>query len=78
MLKTVAIAVLDFVKDRPEAIIQVKGSSSSRTRLYQMKIASFWQEINREFDILGELDSDWVPFRKGVNYKRFLILKKIK
>jgi hypothetical protein len=33
-----------------------------------------WDE---EFEIYGKNDRDWVPFKKGVNYKAFLIFKKI-
>jgi hypothetical protein len=78
VLITIAKVVADFVYHWPNAIIQAKGSTPSRTRLYQMKIATFWQEISREFEIMGELSTSWVPFRRGVNYKRFLIFKKIR
>jgi len=47
VLHTVAKVVLDFVNFWPKAIIQIKGSTSSRTRLYQMGISSFWFEIIR-------------------------------
>ena len=77
VLKTVAKAVVDFVNFWPDAIIRVKGSTPSRTRLYQMGMASFWLEINMGFEIWGEVGNDWFPFEKGVNYNRFLIFKKI-
>jgi len=77
VLNTVAGVVLDFVNLWPNAIIKIEGSTYSRTRLYQMGISSFWQEINQEFEIYGKNDRDWVPFKKGVNYKAFLIFKKI-
>jgi len=78
VLYTVAEITLDFINFWPGAIIQIRGSTSSRTRLYQMGISSFWLEISKEFEILGELDGDWVPFKKGESYKRFLVFKKIK
>ena len=76
ILHTVAQAIIDFFRSRPNAFILIKGSSSSRTRLYQMKIAGFWAEVNEQFEILGEFENEWLPFQKGVNFKRFLVYKK--
>jgi hypothetical protein len=76
ILYTVAEAIVDFTMVRPDAIILIEGSTSSRIRLYQMRIASFWSEISQQFEIFGELDREWLPFKKGVNYKRFLLFKK--
>lgn len=78
VLHTVAITILDFVNFWPKAIIRIEGSTPSRTRLYQMGIASFWLEISKEFQVWGELGGNWVPFKKGVNYNGFLIFKKIR
>jgi len=78
VLHTVAKVVQNFINLWPKAIIQIKGSSLSRTRLYQMGIASFWLEVSHEFNILGELNGDWIPFKKGVNYTGFLVFRKIK
>jgi hypothetical protein len=76
VLHTIAKIVLDFVNLYPNAIIKIEGTSSSRTRLYQMGISSFWKAFSREFEIYGKIAHDWVPFKKGVNYKGFLIFKK--
>ncbi|MDO6434258.1 hypothetical protein Q4E93_26850 [Flavitalea sp. BT771] len=78
VLHTVAEVILDFICFWPKAIIKIEGSTSSRTRLYQMGISTFWHEIGREFEIYGKVGRDWVPFKKGVNYKAFLIFKKIR
>lgn len=78
VLKTVAEAVADFIKFRPKAIILIKGSTLSRTRLYQMGMSFFWLEISQLYEIYGNLGREWLPFRKGVNYERFMIFKKIK
>jgi hypothetical protein len=77
VLNTVAIAVLDFMGYNPNAFVLVKGSSLSRTRLYQMTINSFWPLINRQFMLYGKTSSDWVPFKKGTNYEAFMLFKKI-
>ena len=76
ILMTVAEAVIDFIQSVPNAIIIIKGSTLSRTRLYQMGISSFWSEIKRHYNIYGNLDNKWLPFQKGVNYERFLLFKK--
>lgn len=78
VLRMVAAAVIDFVNFRPDAIIQIKGSTPARTRLYQMKISGFWREINREFEIWGEDGDEWIPYRSGLNFKRFLLFRKIR
>jgi len=46
-------------------------------RLYQMGIASAWQEIKERYDILGKCNNNWKPYKKGVNYEAFLVFKKI-
>ncbi len=76
VMHTVAEAIINFISSRPDAIILIQGSTSSRTRLYQMKIAGFWAVVSKQFEILGEFENEWLPFQKGVNYKRFLVYKK--
>jgi hypothetical protein len=76
ILKTVALAVADFIEFRPNAFVVAKGSTLSRTRLYQMGMSSFWSEISQQYNIYGKLGKEWLPFQKGVNYERFLIFKK--
>jgi hypothetical protein len=77
ILNTVAIAVLDFMGYNPNAFVLVKGSSLSRTRLYQMTINSFWPLINRQFILYGKIGDDWLPFKKGANDEEFMLFKKI-
>ena len=77
VLHTVADVVREFINLWPDAIIWVQGSTLSRTRLYQMSIASFWKEISQEFEVWGKLGEEWESFRKGVNYREFLLFKKI-
>jgi hypothetical protein len=77
VLFTVAAAAFDFLQSKPEAIILIMGSTVSRTRLYQMAIASYWPMIEQKFEIPGEYEGEWLPFQKGINYKRFLLFRKI-
>lgn len=76
VLATVAATVIEFIKNHPEAIIFVTGSTVSRTRLYQMGIAKVWNEINSLFEIQGYLNDTWWTFQKGVNYSAFLLKAK--
>jgi hypothetical protein len=76
VLITVADTVLDFIQHHPEAIIFIQGSTASRTRLYQMEISTFWENIHKLFVIVGYVNDDWRPFEKGINYDAFLIIKR--
>ena len=77
VLHTVAEAARSFMNFWPDAIIILRGSTASRTRLYQMGIAAFWEEIGLGFQVWGEFEEEWVPFKKGVNYSGFLVFNKI-
>lgn len=73
ILHTVVGAGLAFIRKHPDAWIHAKGSTPSRTRLYQMGIAHFWKEIAPYFIVVGSVNDDWIPFKRGTNYKAFLI-----
>ncbi|MBO9572710.1 MAG: hypothetical protein J7497_10970 [Chitinophagaceae bacterium] len=76
ILATVADTVFDFIHYYPDALIFAEGSTHSRTRLYQMGIAAFYQKIITDFDIFGYVNDQWEIFKKGINYEAFLIRKK--
>lgn len=72
IIATVAATILEFITHYPKAIIFAKGSTPSRTRLYQMGIVANWQEINQRFVIEGFINGVWEPFEKNKNYKAFM------
>jgi hypothetical protein len=76
VLATVAATVVHFTAKNRKAIILVIGSTSSRTRLYQMGIGLYKEEIAALFDVLGFFENTWEPFQKGQNYSGFLIKRK--
>jgi hypothetical protein len=76
VLATVAFTALDFTDKFPNARIVAEGSSSSRTRLYQMGITHNLLEINKNFEVEGFTDDLWIPFQRGKNYEAFLIQRK--
>ncbi len=55
VMATVAATVIEFIKHYPKAIIFAKGSTPSRTRLYQIGIFANWHEISQLFVIEGLL-----------------------
>lgn len=76
VLSTVAQAVLAFTRKHKNAFIVAKGSTPSRTRLYQMGIAEFYYDIESLFHVSGRIGSRWLAFEKGKNYDAFLIKRK--
>jgi len=76
VLVTVARTVFRFMKDHFDAVVIAQGSTSSRTRLYQMGIASFWDEINMHFNVYGLIERQWEPFQRKRNYQAFLLENK--
>ena len=76
VLATVSEIIESFFELYPSYTIYFKGTSNSRTRLYQMAINHFYDELSERFHILGELDDKMTRFKRNTNYKSFLILKK--
>ena len=76
VLATVAFTALDFTSKVPDVKIFVEGSTSARTRLYQMGIAYNLMEIKVNFEVNGLLFNGWEPFQPGRNYDAFLIYRK--
>jgi hypothetical protein len=76
VLSTVVSAVYAFCDKHPNAWIFVAGSSSSRTRLYQMGISKYLDYIKEDFIVYGMGEYDWEKFELRKNYSSFLTKKK--
>jgi len=76
VLATVAASVIHFMSDHPYAFVFAKGSTLSRTRLYQMGIRNHLIEISFKFEVRGSKQFNWEPFRPGRNYDAFYISHK--
>lgn len=76
ILATVAQAVVAFTENHKSAFIVAKGSTPARTRLYQMGISEFYDEIAPLFYVSGRINNHWLAFEKGKNYDAFLIKRK--
>jgi hypothetical protein len=78
ILATVAHLVVAFTEAFPTAWIFAKGSTTSRTRLYQIAIHKYINEIEMHFDVYGELDEKWETIIPNKNYQGFLVRRKLK
>ncbi len=76
ILATIVSAVYTFTDIHPEAWIYATGSTQSRTRLYRMGITKYLEEAKRDFEIFGQVDKNWEPFKKNTEYKAFLVKRK--
>lgn len=77
VLSTVANTIAEFCNHHGNHYIYAKGSTPSRTRLYQMSITSLWEEISTDFEVYGLKDNDWQDFEPNKhNYDAFLVKRK--
>ncbi len=76
VLATIALIVLDFTSRYRDIGIYAQGSTSARTRLYQMGIAGSLDKITPLLTIYGYINSEWQLFQKNVNYKAFWAVRK--
>lgn len=76
VLATVAGTAIEFSNHYPNAKILIVGSTSSRTRLYQIGIATVLNEIEELFIIEGLFKGKWCLFVKNTPYEAFLLTRK--
>jgi hypothetical protein len=76
VLNTVAIAVADFMGRNPEAQFMAKGSTESRTRLYQISILKNLKDISEMYYAEGLKKGCWESFKNGANYEAFLLTRR--
>ena len=76
VLATVVSAVFAFLDQHPDAWIFASGSTAARTRLYQMGIAKYYDEIKDDLEIYGQVADEWQPFEKNKDYLAFLARRK--
>lgn len=76
VLATVAATLFEFTNKHPEASIIAVGSALARTRLYRIGITNNLEAIEKDFMIYGLENKVWVEFKKGKDYKAFLVIRK--
>ena len=72
VLVTVANIIYDFTDVYLGAAVFIQGTTTARTRRYQMGINKFWSQINPVFEVFGLKNEKWEPFQQGENYDAFL------
>lgn len=53
-----------------------EGNNEARTRLYRIAISNNLAEVLEDVEVLGLTDRGWLNFKKGKEYKAFLIHNK--
>lgn len=77
ILATVAATVLKFTETYPDMPVYARGTTATRTRLYQMAIAANLQHIRSVVEIYGlTKHGEWKPFQTGINYDAFMAWRK--
>ena len=77
VLATVAFIVDEFLLMYPERLVYFRGSTKSRGRLYRMALSNNLEELTLKFELLGFIEAQWEPFKKGRDYSAFLVRRKM-
>ena len=76
VLATVASTLYVFTDKHPHVWVYATGSTPARTRLYQMGISKFLDEILNDFEVYGLIEETWQAFEKRKAYEAFLVKRK--
>lgn len=76
ILGTIGAAIVDITEKFPQMHIYAQGSTPSRTRLYQIYINKYWQNIEPMFQVYAFVNDKWEHFKKNTNYYAFLTMRK--
>lgn len=76
VLRTVALAVENFLLANPNAVILFRGSTLARTRLYRMQMSNFYDEISSKFMIYSVYDNVIEHFKPNMKAEAFFIKRR--
>ena len=76
VLGSVVAAIYAFTARYPDVWVYAEGSTPARTRLYQMNIVKYFEQITADFELQCLLNQEWEDFRFNVNYEAFVIKRK--
>ncbi len=65
-----------FFDRNPEAIVYATGSTPARTRLYRIGITKFYNEIQNDFYLYGQISDKLCVFEIGTEYEGFVAQRK--
>lgn len=77
ILATIVSAIYVFFNKYPDVFIYATGSTKSRTRLYRIGISKYYDEMEKDFYLYGQLGDEFVEFEKGKDYNGFLAQRKL-
>jgi hypothetical protein len=77
ILATVMNATILFTTEFPDKTVYFRGSSKSRTRLYQISINKVYLDLQKDLTIYGSINNEWVPFEPNLSFDSFLIVKNV-
>jgi hypothetical protein len=72
IMGTLGSIIFDFTTLNSDAQIYIEGTNATRTRLYQMSITKYWNQIDLFFEVYGLKQDKWYLFEKGINYEAFI------
>ena len=76
VLATVIAALYVFFDNYPSAYVYATGSTATRTRLYRMGITKFYEEMQKDFYLYGQVGDNYPEFEPGKDYDGFLTQRK--
>ena len=76
VLATVVAALYVFFDNYPTAYVYATGSTKARTRLYRIGITKFYEEMQKDFYLYGQVRDDYPEFKLGKDYDGFLAQRK--
>ncbi len=76
VLATVVSAVYAFFDKHPNVFLYATGSTDARTRLYRMGITKYYEEMQNDFYLYGQVKNEFYPFEIGKVYDGFLVQRK--
>ncbi|MEO8112583.1 MAG: hypothetical protein ABI594_21215 [Ginsengibacter sp.] len=76
VLATVVAAIYAFCEYFSGAWIYATGSTAARTRLYKMGINKYFDIVESDFEIYGQIQNEWESYIKGKDYQAFIVQRK--
>lgn len=77
VLGTVVKALYAFFVKHTDVMVYASGSTPARTRLYRIGLTKFYDEIQKDFYVYGQIGDSLYVFEKGKEYDGFLAQRKI-
>ena len=76
VISTVALSIYLFFGTHPKAIVEIQGVDKKRQQLYNHIFRRRKKEIDLLFTVVGEIEGQNEPLKRGRFYDKFVIKKK--